>query len=220
MIVFLMLFLNHGSIGEALIILLTIPFSLIGTVWLLYLLDYNMSIAVWVGMIALAGLDAEMGVLMMLYMDLSCRQRSAENRLQSRQDLTEAIIEGAVCRIRPKLMTGMTMLIGLAPILWNTGTGADVTKRIAAPMVGGIISALLMVLIVFPAVYSYLKGWRLKSAGQLPRAGKRGNVAVGLRPGRSNVLVLSQPSGSGRAWFCCRKNARGKCRHPGIRRSD
>jgi Cu(I)/Ag(I) efflux system membrane protein CusA/SilA len=161
-IVFLMLFLNHGSIGEALIILLTIPFSLIGAVWLLYLLDYNMSIAVWVGMIALAGLDAEMGVLMMLYMDLSCRQHSAENRLQSRQDLTEAIVEGAVRRIRPKLMTGMTMLIGLAPILWNTGTGADVMKRIAAPMVGGIISALLMVLIVFPAVYSYWKGWRLK----------------------------------------------------------
>jgi len=161
-IVFLMLYLNHGSIGEALIILLTIPFSLIGAVWLLYLLDYNMSIAVWVGMIALAGLDAEMGVLMILYMDLSYRQRSAENRLQSRQDLTEAIVEGAVRRIRPKLMTGMTMLIGLAPILWNTGTGADVMKRIAAPMVGGIISALLMVLIVFPAVYSYWKGWKLK----------------------------------------------------------
>jgi len=161
-IVFLMLYLNHGSIGEALIILLTIPFSLIGAVWLLYLLDYNMSIAVWVGMIALAGLDAEMGVLMILYMDLSYRQRSAENRLQSRQDLTEAIVEGAIRRIRPKLMTGMTMLIGLAPILWNTGTGADVMKRIAAPMVGGIISALLMVLIVFPAVYSYWKGWKLK----------------------------------------------------------
>jgi len=157
-----MLFLNHGSMGEALIVLLTIPFSLIGAVWLLYWLDYNMSIAVWVGIIALAGLDAEMGVLMILYMDLSYRQRSTENRLQSRQDLTEAIVEGAVRRIRPKLMTGMTMLIGLAPILWNTGTGADVMKRIAAPMVGGIISALLMVLIVFPAVYSYWKGWRLK----------------------------------------------------------
>ncbi|WP_340122518.1 CusA/CzcA family heavy metal efflux RND transporter [Methylobacter svalbardensis] len=161
-IVFLMLFLNHGSIGETLIILLAIPFSLIGAVWLLYLLEYNLSIAVWVGMIALAGLAAEMGVLMLLYLDLSCRQRSAENRLQSRQDLTEAIVEGAARRIRPKLMTGMTTLIGLTPILWNTGTGADVMKRIAAPMVGGIISALLMVLIVFPAVYSYWKGWRLK----------------------------------------------------------
>jgi len=162
-IVFLMLFLNHDSIGETLIILLAIPFSLIGAVWLLYLLEYNLSIAVWVGMIALAGLAAEMGVLMLLYLDLSCRQRSAENRLQSRQDLTEAIVEGAARRIRPKLMTGMTTLIGLTPILWNTGTGADVMKRIAAPMVGGIISALLMVLIVFPAVYSYWKGWRLKS---------------------------------------------------------
>lgn len=162
-IVFLMLFLNHGSIGETLIILLAIPFSLIGAVWLLYLLEYNLSIAVWVGMIALAGLAAEMGVLMLLYLDLSYKQRSAENRLQSRQDLTEAIVEGAARRIRPKLMTGMTTLIGLTPILWNTGTGADVMKRIAAPMVGGIISALLMVLIVFPAVYSYWKGWRLKS---------------------------------------------------------
>ncbi len=161
-IVFLMLFLNHGSIGETLIILLAIPFSLIGAVWLLYLLEYNLSIAVWVGMIALAGLAAEMGVLMLLYLDLSYKQRSAENRLQSRQDLTEAIVEGAARRIRPKLMTGMTTLIGLTPILWNTGTGADVMKRIAAPMVGGIISALLMVLIVFPAVYSYWKGWKLK----------------------------------------------------------
>ncbi len=161
-IVFLMLFLNHGSIAETLIILMAIPFSLIGAVWLLYLLEYNLSVAVWVGMIALAGLAAEMGVLMLLYLDLSCRQRSAENRLQTHQDLNEAIVEGAARRIRPKLMTGMTTLIGLTPILWNTGTGADVMKRIAAPMVGGIISSLLMVLIVFPAVYSYWKGWRLK----------------------------------------------------------
>jgi len=161
-IVFMMLFLNHGSIGETLIILLAIPFSLIGAVWLLYLLEYNLSIAVWVGMIALAGLAAEMGVLMMLYLDVSYKQRSAENRLQTRQDLAEAIVEGAARRIRPMLMTGMTTLIGLTPILWNTGTGADVMKRIAAPMVGGIISALLMVLIVFPAIYSYWNSWKFR----------------------------------------------------------
>lgn len=113
-------------------------------------------------MIALAGLAAEMGVLMLLYLDLSYRQHSAENRLQSRQDLTEAIVEGAARRIRPKLMTGMTTLIGLTPILWSTGSGADVMKRIAAPMVGGIISTLLMVLIVYPAIYSYWKGRKIK----------------------------------------------------------
>ena len=162
LIVFLMLYINHGSIGETLIILLAIPFSLIGAVWLLYLLEYNLSIAVWVGMIALAGLAAEMGVLMLLYLGISCRQRELTNRLQSKQQLTEAIVEGAARRIRPKLMSGMTTLIGLTPILWQTGTGADVMKRIAAPMVGGMASTLILVLIVFPAVYSYWRGWKLK----------------------------------------------------------
>ncbi|NOQ64198.1 MAG: CusA/CzcA family heavy metal efflux RND transporter [Methyloprofundus sp.] len=162
LIVFLMLFINHGSIAETLIILLAIPFSLIGAVWLLYFLEYNISIAVWVGMIALAGLAAEMGVLMLLYLDLSYQHFKAENRLQNQQQLTEAIVEGAARRIRPKLMSGMTTLIGLTPILWQTGTGADVMKRIAAPMVGGMISTLVLVLIVFPAVYSYWRGWRLE----------------------------------------------------------
>ncbi|NOR70616.1 MAG: CusA/CzcA family heavy metal efflux RND transporter [Methylomarinum sp.] len=161
LIVFLMLFINHGSLVETLIILLAIPFSLIGAVWLLYLLEYNLSIAVWVGMIALAGLAAEMGILMLLYLNLSYRQRIADNRLHSYQDLTETIIEGAARRIRPKLMSGMTTLIGLTPILWQTGTGADVMKRIAAPMVGGMASTLLLVLVVFPAIYSYWKGWKL-----------------------------------------------------------
>ena len=117
LIVFLMLLLNRGSIGEALIILLAVPFSLIGAVWLLYWLDYNLSIVVWVGMIALAGLDAEMGVLMMLYLGLSCRRRAAENRLNDPRDLTEAIVEGAARRIRPMLMTDLALLLGLAPIL-------------------------------------------------------------------------------------------------------
>ncbi|WP_031432691.1 efflux RND transporter permease subunit [Methylomarinum vadi] len=161
-IVFLMLFLNHGSVGESLIIMLTIPFSLIGAVWLLYWFDYNLSVAVWVGMIALAGLAAEMGVLMMLYLDLSYRKRLVENGLQSRHDLAEAIVEGAARRIRPKLMTGITTLAGLTPILWQTGTGADVMKRIAAPMVGGIVSTLIVALVVFPAIYFYWKSWKVK----------------------------------------------------------
>jgi len=157
-IVFFMLFMNRGSVIEALIILIAIPFSLVGAVWLLFLLDYNLSVAVWVGMIALAGLDAEMGVLMMLYLGLSYRQRQASGQLNSHHDLTEAIVEGAGRRIRPMLMTGMALLLGLIPILWSTGTGADVMKRIAAPMVGGITSALFMVLVVFPAVFSIWRG--------------------------------------------------------------
>jgi len=157
LIVFLMLYLNRGSIAEALIILLAIPFSLIGAVWLLYWLDYNLSIAVWVGMIALAGLDAEMGVLMMLYLGLSYQQRVEKNQINSFQDLAEAIVQGAARRIRPMLMTGLATLVGLVPILWSTGAGADVMQRIAAPMVGGIASALFMVLVVFPAVFSLWK---------------------------------------------------------------
>jgi len=145
-----------------LIILLAIPFSLIGSVWLLHLLEYNLSIAVWVGMIALAGLAAEMGILMLLYLNLSYQQRLTDNRLHSYQDLTEVIVDGAARRIRPKLMSGMTTLVGLTPILWQTGAGADVMKRIAAPMVGGMISTLILVLIVFPAIYSYWRGAELK----------------------------------------------------------
>ena len=162
LIIFLLLYINHSSVGEALIILLAIPFSLTGAMWILYFLDYNLSIAVWVGMIALAGLAAEMGVLMMLYLGLSCEQYRAENRLKTRADLSAAIVAGASQRIRPMLMTSLASFIGLLPILWSAGAGADVMKRIAAPMVGGIASALIMVLIVFPAVYSYWKGWRLR----------------------------------------------------------
>ena len=160
LIIFIMLYINHGSMAEALIILLMVPFSLTGAIWLLYVLNYNISIAVAVGMIALAGLAAEMGVLMMLYLGLSCRQRQAENRLQTRDDLDQAIISGASQRIRPMLMTSLASFIGLLPILWSTGVGADVMKRIAAPMLGGIISALLIVLIVIPVIYSYWKGWK------------------------------------------------------------
>jgi len=162
LIIFILLYINHGSMAEALIILVTIPFSLTGAVWLLYLLDYNMSIAVWVGMIALAGLAAEMGVLMMLYLDLSYQQHKKDNQLQTNADLTRAIIAGASQRIRPMLMTSLASFIGLLPILWSTGAGSDVMKRIAAPMVGGIVSSLFIVLLIFPVVYSYWKGRRVK----------------------------------------------------------
>jgi Cu(I)/Ag(I) efflux system membrane protein CusA/SilA len=157
-IIFFMLFLNRKSVMESLIILLAVPFSLIGSVWILYLLDYNMSVAVWVGMIALAGLDAEMGVLMILYLGMVYRQRKSDDRLNTWPDLAAVISEGAGRRIRPMLMTGMALLLGLVPILWSNGAGADVMKRIAAPMVGGIASALITVLVVFPAIFAIWKG--------------------------------------------------------------
>ncbi|OQK18289.1 cation transporter [Methyloprofundus sedimenti] len=155
LIIFILLVINHGSMVKALIILITIPFSLTGAVWLLAALDYNISIAVGVGMIALAGLAAEMGVLMMLYLDLSYRQHIADNDQLTKADLFEAIVDGASQRIRPMLMTSLASFIGLLPILWSAGAGADVMKRIAAPMVGGIVSSLFIVLLVFPAIYSY-----------------------------------------------------------------
>lgn len=157
LIIFTLLVINHQSIAEAMIILLTIPFSLIGAVWFLAGLDYNISIAVGVGMIALAGLAAEMGVLMMLYLSLSYQQYKKDKGSLSKNDLCEAIVEGASQRIRPMLMTSLASFIGLLPILWSTGAGADVMKRIAAPMLGGVISSLIIVLLVFPAVYSYWK---------------------------------------------------------------
>ena len=163
-IVFVMLFLNCKSIAESLIILLAIPFSLIGAIWILHYLDYNLSVAVWVGMIALAGLDAEMGVLMMLYLGMSYKQSLDNNTLQSKADLRQIILDGAGRRIRPMLMTGMALLMGLTPILWSDGTGADVMKRIAAPMIGGIGSALITVLIVFPAIFAIWKGGELRKS--------------------------------------------------------
>jgi len=168
-IVFFMLFINRKSVVESLIILMAVPFSLIGAVWLLAWLDYNLSVAVWVGMIALAGVDAAMGVLMMLYLGMVCRQRQDDGRLQTREDLLEVITEGAGRRIRPMLMTGMALLLGLIPILLSDGAGADVMKRIAAPMVGGIASALITVLIVFPAIFAIWKGRSLHTSNEQPR---------------------------------------------------
>jgi Cu(I)/Ag(I) efflux system membrane protein CusA/SilA len=139
-------------------VLLAVPFSLIGAVWLLWALDYHLSVAVWVGIIALAGLDAETGVVMLLYLSLSWEERRRRGGPLAAADLEEAVVDGAARRIRPKLMTVLTTFIGLVPILWSTGAGADVMKRIAAPMVGGLASSFLLELLVYPAVFALWKG--------------------------------------------------------------
>ena len=138
--------------------MLAVPFSLVGAIWLLYLLGYSVSVAVWVGIIALAGLDAETGVVMLLYLTLAHRRHAQEGLLRNFDDLREAIVEGAAKRLRPKLMTVATMIIGLVPVLWSTGTGADVMKRIAAPMVGGLVTSFLLELTVYPAIFAIWKG--------------------------------------------------------------
>jgi Cu(I)/Ag(I) efflux system membrane protein CusA/SilA len=159
-VVALLLYLNTRSAVETAIVMLAVPFSLIGAIWLLFALDYNMSIAVVVGIIALAGLDAQTGVVMLLYLTLAHRERAARGELRGEGDLEEAIVEGAARRIRPKLMTVATMMLGLLPLLWSSGTGADVMKRIAAPMVGGLVSSFALELLVYPALFAIWKGGR------------------------------------------------------------
>jgi len=156
-LIFGLLYLNTRSSFKAGLVMLAVPFSAIGAVWLLYLLGYNVSIAVWVGMIALMGLDAETGVFMLLFLDLAHDEAKSAGRLRTTGDLVEAIIHGAVKRVRPKAMTVFAAFIGLLPIMWSTGTGADLMKRIAAPMVGGLVTSFALELLVYPAVY-YL--WR------------------------------------------------------------
>ncbi|MGD0021866.1 MAG: CusA/CzcA family heavy metal efflux RND transporter [Smithellaceae bacterium] len=160
LIIFVILFLNTRSVTKTFIVLLAVPFSLVGSFWLLYILNYNISIAVWVGIIALAGLDAETGVVMLLYLDLAYEKWKKEGLMKTKSDLHDAIMFGAVKRIRPKIMTVSVILAGLIPILFSTGTGADVMKRIAAPMVGGVISSTILELIIYPAVYMI---WRSRT---------------------------------------------------------
>lgn len=171
LLVLLLLYLNTKSLIETAIVLLAVPFSLIGAFWLLYLLDYNMSVAVWVGLIALAGLDAETGVVMLLYLTLAERRAAAKNRLNTMAQLTAAIVEGAAGRVRPKLMTVMTTMIGLAPLLWSSGPGADVMKRIAAPMVGGLVTSFFLELTVYPAIFAIWKSRSLLSKTITPGQG-------------------------------------------------
>ncbi len=156
-IIFLLIYFNTQSAAKTLIIFLAVPFSAVGAIWLLYLLGYNMSIAVWVGLIALMGVDAGTGVFMLLYLDLAYYGMRDKGSMKTKEHLREAIVEGAVKRLRPKFMTVAVMFLGLVPIMWSTGAGSDVMKRIAAPMVGGIFTSFIMELMVYPAIYEV---WR------------------------------------------------------------
>jgi Cu(I)/Ag(I) efflux system membrane protein CusA/SilA len=158
-IIFVLLYMNTKSPVKASIVMLAVPFSLVGAVWFLYILHFNVSIAVWVGMIALMGLDAETGVFMLLFLDLSYYDMVRQGRMRTFQDLKEAIIHGAVKRIRPKMMTVTAMFMGLIPIMWSLGTGSDMMKRIAAPMIGGVFTSFILELLVYPPVYAIWK-WR------------------------------------------------------------
>jgi Cu(I)/Ag(I) efflux system membrane protein CusA/SilA len=156
-LVFLLLYFNTLSITKTMIIFLAVPFSAVGAIWFLYLLGYNTSIAVWVGLIALMGVDAETGMFMLLYLDLAHKEAEAKGKMRNWDDLREAIVEGAVKRLRPKVMTVGVMFMGLIPIMWSTGAGADTMKRIAAPMIGGIFTSFIMELGVYPAIYAIWK---------------------------------------------------------------
>jgi Cu(I)/Ag(I) efflux system membrane protein CusA/SilA len=171
-IIILLLYFNTRSFTKTFIVLLAVPFSLVGAVWLLYILGYNISIGIWAGIIALLGVDAETGVIMLLYLDLAYEDRKKRGLLKSIADLKEAIIEGAVKRVRPKMMTVMTTFIGLLPIMWaqTHETGADVMKRIAAPMVGGIFTSFIMELLVYPAIFLL---WKWRQRVKRPKYGEQ-----------------------------------------------
>jgi len=162
LIIFVLLYLNFQSVAKTLIVLLSVPFALIGSIWLLYFLGYNLSVAVWVGIIALAGVAAETGVVMIVYLDEVFEKRVREGSMTSMKDLSEAIIEGAVQRVRPKMMTVTAIIAGLLPIMWSHGTGADVMKRIAAPMIGGMVTSTILTLAVIPAIYALWRGRKMR----------------------------------------------------------
>jgi copper/silver efflux system protein len=165
----MLLYLNTRSIVKSLIILMAVPFSAVGAIWLLYILGYNLSIGVWVGLIALMGVDAETGVFMLLYLDLAYAQAKLEGRLNNFRDLQHAIVDGAVKRIRPKFMTVACMFVGLVPIMWSVGAGSDVMKRIAAPMIGGILTSFILELVAYPAIYEVWK-WNFELKRELARS--------------------------------------------------
>ncbi|HSH71053.1 MAG TPA: efflux RND transporter permease subunit, partial [Deferrisomatales bacterium] len=175
-LIFGLLYLNTRSIAKTLIVVLAVPFSAIGAFWFLHLLGYNMSVAVWVGLIALLGVDAETGVFMLLYLDLAYKDAKEKGRLGSLAELREAVVNGAAKRIRPKFMTVATTFLGLVPILWATGTGSDVMKRIAAPMVGGIFTSFLLELTVYPVVYELWK-WHFELKSELGGPAEAGLAA-------------------------------------------
>jgi len=160
-IIFLLLYFNFGSVKESLVVMLSLPFALVGGIWLMWLLDFNMSVATAIGFIALAGVAAETGVIMLIYLDHAYRERQERGLMRGRCDVDAAVEHGAVERVRPKMMTVTAIMAGLLPILWGHGAGADVMKRIAAPMVGGMVSSTLLTLIVIPAIYSLWKEWEI-----------------------------------------------------------
>jgi Cu(I)/Ag(I) efflux system membrane protein CusA/SilA len=166
LIIFLLLYLNFRRLTETLIVMLSVPFALVGGVWLMWALNYNLSVAVAVGFIALAGVAAETGVVMLIYLDHAWVSIKVKCRLENREagvaDLYEAVMEGAVERVRPKMMTVVAIMAGLLPIMWGSGTGSEVMSRIAAPMVGGMISSTVLTLAVIPAIYGLVKQWRLQ----------------------------------------------------------
>jgi len=163
LIIFVLLYMSTNSVTKVMLVFLAVPFSLIGAFWLVYLLGYNLSIAVAVGLIALAGVDAETGVVMLLYLDLAYHKWKDKGLIRSEKDLEEAVIEGAVKRVRPKMMTVMAILMGLLPIMWSTGAGADTMKRIAAPMVGGIVTSFILELLIYPVLFTIWKwNWEIK----------------------------------------------------------
>jgi Cu(I)/Ag(I) efflux system membrane protein CusA/SilA len=159
--------MNTRSAFKASVVMLAVPFSAIGAIWLFHFLGYNVSIAAWVGMIALMGLDAETGVFMLLFLDLSHDEAKARGKLNTLEDLDEAILHGAVKRARPKMMTVAAAFMGLLPIMWSTSAGADVMKRIAAPMIGGLVTSFLLELLVYPAIYKLWKKKEIPQPGQI-----------------------------------------------------
>jgi len=172
LIIFLLLYLNFRALTETLIVMLSLPFALVGGIWLMWWLGFNMSVAVAVGFIALAGVAAETGVVMLIYLEQALaelkQERAKEGRSFTRADLREAIMLGAVERVRPKMMTVVAIMAGLVPILWSTGAGSEVMQRIAVPMIGGMISSTILTLVVIPAIYGFVKGWQLPEALKVP----------------------------------------------------
>jgi Cu(I)/Ag(I) efflux system membrane protein CusA/SilA len=168
LIIFLLLYLNFRTLTETLIVMLSVPFALVGGLWLLWWLGFNLSVAVAVGFIALAGVAAETGVVMLIYLDHALIERKADRAAKglpfTREDLRAAVMSGAVERVRPKMMTVVAIMAGLLPIMWSTGTGSEVMQRIAVPMIGGMVSSTLLTLIVIPAIYGIVKGWSLPRA--------------------------------------------------------
>jgi copper/silver efflux system protein len=168
LIIFLLLYLNFRSIAETMIVMLSLPFALVGGLWLMWRLGFNLSVVV--GFIALAGVAAETGVVMLIYLNQALAeiktQRAAEGRALTRGDLYDAIMEGAVERVRPKMMTVVAIMAGLLPIMWSTGTGSEIMQRIAVPMIGGMISSTLLTLIVIPAIFGLVKGIGLPTGGR------------------------------------------------------